>query len=257
MKRIHALQTAPLGLAKYTSQSGGCSDCDRFCDYDNGSAFRELRQALVDIQHGLCGYCEIDLIPNDQQIEHIIPRSDPTSGATHTLDPGNLMACCIGGTGKNFFGPGALKKDPERFSAPVKDNQSCGQAKGSRYDQSFIDPRTLPDLPSLLYVQDDGKLVIDECRCMAAGVSVGGMERTVDILGLNAPRLRRAREERWNDFNKTWINYLDDAEVMERLAREELLSDAGGILSKFFTTNRSYFSPLGERILAGNPRDWV
>jgi len=257
VKRIQALQAPTSGLIEYTNQSGGCSDWRRFSDYDDGSAFRELRQALADIQHGLCGYCEIDLIPYDQQIEHIIPRSHPTSGATLALDPGNLMACCIGGTGKNFFGPDELRNDEERFLAPVKDNQSCGQAKGSRYDQSFVDPRTLPDLPSLLYVQDDGKLKIDECTCTAAGISVGGLERTVDILGLNAPRLRRAREDRWKDSNETWDNYLDDAAVMERLAREELLPDDGGILSKFFTTNRSYFSPLSENILAEHPREWI
>ena len=257
MKRIQALQAPTSGLIEYTNQSGGCSDWNRFCDYDNSSAYRELRQALVDVQHGLCGYCEINLIPNDQQIEHIVPRSDPISGAALTLDPGNMIACCIGGAGKNFFGSGALNGDSERFLEPVKNNQSCGQAKDNAFDQSFVDPRTLPDLPSLLYVHDDGKLVVDECTCTAAGVSVSSLERTVEILGLNAPRLRRTREERWKDFNETWAEYLDDAEVMERLASEELLPDNGGVLSKFFTTNRSYFSPLSENILAEHPREWI
>ena len=256
MKRVQALQAPTSGLMEYTNQSGGCSDWNRFYDYDGSSAYQELRQALVDIQHGLCGYCEIDLIINDRQIEHIIPKSDPTSGATHALNPGNMIACCIGGTAKNFFGEGALKKDSERFLEPAKDNESCGQAKGNRSDRCFVDPRTLPDLPSLLCVHDDGKLVVDECTCTAAGFSVCGLEKTVDILGLNVPRLRRAREERWQDFNETWAEYLENAEVMERLAREELLPNDNGVLSKFFTTNRSYFSPLSEKILAEHPREW-
>ena len=259
MKRVQSLQAATSGLVEYTNQSGGCSDWDRFHDYDDGSAYKELRQVLVDIQHGLCGYCEIDLTCNDRQIEHIIPRSDPTFGAIHTLDPTNMMACCVGGTAKNRFGPGVLQqhKDPERFLEPAKDNESCGQAKGNRSDGCFIDPRTLPDLPSLSCVHDDGFLVVDEGTCTASGFSVCGLKGTIDILGLNVPRLRRAREERWKDFNETWAEYLDNAEVMERLAREELLPTKGGVLSKFFTTNRSYFSPLSEKILAEHPREWI
>lgn len=257
MKRIQTLHTATLGLMEYTSQSGVGSNWNRFRDYDDGSAYRELRQALVDIQHGLCGYCEIDLTCNDRQIEHVIPRSDPSVGETYALDPANMMACCIGGTGKNLFGPGASEGDSERFLEPAKDNQSCGQAKGHSSDQSFVDPRTLPDLPSLLRVYDDGQLVVDEISCTAAGVSVCGLNRTVEILGLNVPRLRRAREERWKDFTETWADHLDDAQVMERLAREELLPDANGVLVKLFTTNRSYFSPFSEKVLAEHPREWI
>ena len=104
MKQIQTLQAPTLGLVEYTNQSEGEPDWNKFRDYDDGSAYRELRQALVNIQHGLCGYCEIDLICNDRQIEHIIPRSDPTSGAIHTLDPANMMACCIGGAAKTFSG---------------------------------------------------------------------------------------------------------------------------------------------------------
>lgn len=257
MKRIETLPAATLGLAEYIKHSRGGLDWNRFRDYDEGSAYRELRQALVDMQHGLCGYCEIDLTCNDRQIEHIIPRSDSTDGETRALDPANMMACCIGGTGRNFFGPDARNRDYGRFVEPAKDNESCGQAKGDRYDQSFVDPRTLPNLPSLLYVHDDGKLVVDEFACKAAGVSVCGLERTVYTLGLNVPRLRRAREERWKDFNETWAEYLDDTEVMERLAREELLPNYDGVLSRFFTTNRSYFSPLSEKILTEHPRNWI
>lgn len=256
MKRIRPLEAAPLGLVEYTNKSGCVPDWNRFRNYDDGSAYRELRDALVDIQHGLCGYCEIDLTANDRQIEHIIPRSDPVAGATHALDPANMMACCIGGTGRNFFGPDALG-DSERFLEPTKANVSCGQAKGDSFDQLFINPRTLPDMPSLLRVRDDGKLVVDRCKCEAAGVSVHDLERTVDILGLNVPRLRRAREERWRDFSETWAEYLDDTEVMERLARDELLPDDHGVLPRFFTTNRSYFSPVSESILAEHPREWI
>ena len=104
-------------------------------------------------------------------------------------------------------------------------------------------------------MHDDGKLVVEECTCTAAPVC--DLKRTVEILGLNVPRLRRAREERWKDFNETWAEYLDNAEVMERLAREELLPNDDGVLSKFFTTNRWYFSPLSEKILAEHPREWI
>ena len=210
----------------------------------------------MDLQHGLCGYCEIDLRDGDRQIEHVIPRSDRNHGAAHALDAANLIVCCLGGELENRFGP-AGGNGEERFLPPLPDNRSCGLAKGDNTDAEFVDPRTLPALPSLTRVLPTGKIEADTDACQAHNMNAVRVEKTIAILGLNVKRLRRAREKRWDALNENWESYFDDPVVMEGEARGELLQNDDGNLPKFFTTSRSYFSAFGESILAKRPEDWI
>ncbi len=259
MKRIRPMQDPTTGLADYLHQELGESTWGKFRYHDKGTAYQELRNALVSLQHGLCGYCEINLLKDDSQIEHVIPQNDSAGIAADILAPANLIACCKGGTAKNLYGPDVLDPDPERFLPPAKDNVSCGQAKNNIYDPRFIDPRDLPALPSLLRVRDDGTIHADEDACSAAGVSVCSVKQTIEILGLNVRRLKRDRAEHWQHLNL----YLDgltntpEDEVMEQAARAELIPDNSGVLPKFFTTSRSYFGQLSESILGEYPRPWI
>ena len=82
------------------------------------------------------------------------------------------------------------------------------------------------------------------------------MEKTIDILGLNVPRLKRARKDYRDNLKQIMTKYKDDSNAIRHWARSQLLPQSGK-LRKFFTTSRSYFGPLGERILAEEPRDWV
>ena len=257
MKRIRPMQDPTTGLADYLHQDIGESTWERFRYHDNGNAYQELRNALVSLQHGLCGYCEINLLKDDSQIEHVIPQNDSAGIAADVLDTSNLIACCKGGTARNHYAPDTVNPDTERYLQPTSDNVSCGQAKGNRTDPCFIDPRILPAVPSLLRVRDDGTIHADKDACAVAGVSVCSVKQTIEILGLNVRRIRRARAQRWDDLNSNWASYFDDPEVIEQVAREELLPEDGGVLSKFFTTNRSYFAPLSERILAEQPQAWI
>jgi uncharacterized protein (TIGR02646 family) len=230
VKRIQPLPSATSGLLDYVSHSGDGSNWNGFRDYDDGSAYRELLLALLDVQHGLCGYCEIDLANNDRQVEHIIPRSDPASGAAHTLDHANMVACCKGGTARDFFGPSVLHEDQERFLPTSKASISCGQAKDNVTESRFIDPRDLPSSPSLFRVGDDGTIVVDESACVATGVSVCSLKMTVEILGLNVRRLRRARATRWEALSLAYASHFDDPAVIEQAAREELLPGDDSVL---------------------------
>ena len=186
----------------------------------------------MDIQHGLCGYCEIDLRNNDRQIEHVIPRSDPNRGAAHALDVANLIVCCRGGELQNLFGP-AGGNDEERFLPPLPNNRSCGQAKDNNTDAEFVDPRILPALPSPTRVLLNGKIEADTDACQAHNIAIARVEKTIEILGLNVERLRLAREKRWNALNEIWASYFDDPTVMKRVARGELLQNGAGNLPKF------------------------
>ena len=178
-----------------------------------------------------------------------MPQSDPQQGVANALDYANLIACCKGGTLRT--------EDDERRREPVKRNRSCGEAKGDLVAADFIDPRTLPALPSLLRVNFEGRIEADMDACETCGIAADKVEKTIEILGLNVERLRRAREARWNALSENWESQFGDRTVMAAAARGELLPAAVGGLAKFFTTSRSYFAPLSEDILEEPPQAWV
>ena len=250
MKRIQRMNDSTAGLEAYLAEEGNeARDWDGFRSHDDGASYRELAEALMDIQHGLCGYCEIDIDKRDRQVEHVLPQTDRPQGAARVLDYTNLIACCKGGT--------LSIENDERRREPVKRNRSCGEAKGDSVDADFIDPRALPALESLMQVKFDGLIEVDTAACGTYGIAPDKLKTTIKILGLNVERLRVAREKRWNALNENWESHFDDRTVMAAAARTELLPDAGGGLAKFFTTNRSYFAPLSEGILEEHPQAWI
>lgn len=257
MKRIRTLSDPPQGLATYLEEcANGKVGWELFRDHSAGVSYRELAQTLVALQHGLCGYCEIDLIATDRQVEHVIPRSDPSRGTTEELNCDNMIACCLGGTAKNLHGTEAADDD-ERFLEPARRNISCGQAKDQTRDPAFVDPRTLPELPSVVKVNPNGEIEADSFACATCGVDATHVNRTIEILGLNVDRLRSSRAKHWSALSRNWSDYFDDRDVMEAAARSELLPQSNGHLPRFFTTSRSYFAPYGESILQQNVHRWV
>ena len=256
MKRIRRLQEPIPGLADYRRQAGAHASWEGYRRRPAGQKrHRKLVENLADLQHGLCGYCEIDLREEDRQVEHVIPVSDPHRGPAHALDAGNLIACCRGGVSD----APEVQQDPKRFPPSQK---SCGHAKGGKVDPAFVDPRTLPDLPSLMRVRpndglNDGLIEADVGTCQAAGRSADDVERTIQLLGLNVPQLKRARQDHWSNLSHMMPLYRDHPDAIEQWARRNLLPDIDGNLFKFFTTTRSYFGELGERVLAEEPRDWI
>ncbi len=250
MKRIRSLDRCPPGLDTYLFE--GLEDTrnwDGFRSQEAGESYLELIERLIDRQHGLCGYCEINIRETDRQVEHVVPQSDPQHGTALLLDYRNMIACCKGGT--------LQTSDKVKCLDPVRCNLSCGEAKGDLVSADFIDPRTLPDLPSLTRVNFDGRMEADANSCKIRGVDTGRVERTIKILGLNVERLRRAREDRWNALSETWNSDIEDPEIMKAAAREELLPDKDNRLAQFFTTRRSYFDVYAESVLSGEPRDWI
>ena len=124
MKPVRHLGATTPGLADYRETEREHPNWEGFRSHRAGAALAELRDVLVDNQHGLCAYCEIVLEPREIQIEHVVPRSAGAGGAALELDIGNLLACCLGGA----------KDSPRRaaFRRPIRNNLSCGEAKGNR-----------------------------------------------------------------------------------------------------------------------------
>ena len=192
MKRIRRLREPTRGLKGYLDCVEHDAEWEDFRSHDTGNSYRELLSELIDLQHGLCGYCEIDLTELDRQIEHWIPRSAPI-GAPRALDVANMIACCRGGT--NSVHGSTLGRDETRYREPVRRHQSCGQKKGDQVDAYLMDPRTLPALPSLTRVLVNGAMEADAAACESVGECAERVQRTIEILGLNVRRLRDAREK--------------------------------------------------------------
>ena len=257
MKRIRALDGPPPGLADYLKKAGDGANWDDFRSHKAGEAdkageaYQELASALENIQKGLCGYCEINLLKDNKefhnrQVEHFIPKSD---GKDHELDPKNMMACCKGVSDENKKGA-----------------HSCGQAKADK--KLPIDPRNLPELPSLMRVDFEGWIEADEAACSKCSIDVDHVKKTIKILRLNVDRLRHRRKERWRALSDNYGHLFNTevidtevmqkaARVMKKAARMELLPGEDGRLPQFFTTSRSYFDRIAEEILAEAPQDWI
>ena len=257
MKRIRKLDRPTPGLAGYLQEcADGKANWEGFRDHRDHtgrSSYHELVESLVRLQHGLCGYCEIDLKKSDRQVEHVIPRSAPGQGASQSLDAGNMIACCVGGTARSLHGPDAAY-DEERYREPAKRNTSCGQAKGNR--SVAVDPRTLPELPSVTKVRSNGTIEADGEACAGCGLDAKKVTEAIDVLGLNVERLRLARRKRWETLSLIWSEHLQNPHLMEEAARSEILPDGGGLLPGYFTTSRTWFGAFGERVLAQD-RSWV
>ena len=251
MKPIKGLDSAPPGLASYLNNGPQDTSWRTFYKEDT-AAYRELRGSLVELQHGLCGYCEQALMEGDCQVEHVIPRSSDVEGHSFDLNPTNMLAACKGGSADNFFGPEALQPDPARVG-----EESCGQAKGSIIDHLFVDPRSLPTNRSLFRVFSDGSISADNDACRESGIAKSRVDRTIEILGLNVGRLKSERARRWQAISAAYANDFDNPEVMRRAASAELLPDENGILARFFSTNRSYFVPFSESVLVESIDTWI
>ena len=251
MKPIRILNDATQGLKDYLMGQPPNLTWTRFQNQDGTSA-REIRIALVQLQHGLCGYCEQMVTIDDSQVEHVIPRSTDINGNGHELDHTNMIACCKGGSAVNIYGPNTNQHDPDRVG-----DESCGQAKRDIQDELLLDPRNLPILRSLFTVRSNGKITPDPEACLRAGISEESVNRTIAVLGLDVGRLQRARSKRWAFINEKYADDLDNEYAMKQAAKAELLPDKAGTLPRFFSTNRSYFGPYADPILAAGDATWV
>lgn len=244
MKVTKGLTTYPDGLRRYCDDPEKSQSWDAFRgDGDGRAAHGELSEALMAAQRGLCCYCEIDLIvPLDRQIEHVLSRDRFPHRA---LDPFNMLASCVGGSSQTHA------TDENRFTRPSKRNLSCGQKKGKA---EALDPRKLPSDFSLFVVTTDGRMLADPAACAGSVIPVTDVTDALNVLGLNAPRLVKAREKIIKNLSQT---IGESPTQLEIIARGELLPDASGNLRPWFTTRRSHFGAIAEKILAELPRDWI
>jgi uncharacterized protein (TIGR02646 family) len=244
MKPTRGLSQVPEGLRRYCADTTKTQTWTAFRkDGDGRQAYDELSTSLVTSQRHLCCYCEIDLIvPDDRQIEHVQSRNRHPHRA---LDHTNMLASCLGGS------KASLTVHPDRYLPERADSLSCGQKKEN---VDTLDPRDLPTHTSLFVVTMDGRLIPDQAACIGHGISVDDARAAIETLGLNAPRLVKAREK----IRRALAAYDGYALPLKEIeARQQLLPDAYGKLLPWFTTRRSYFGAIANFVLGTPPQDWI
>ena len=171
----------------------------------------------------------------------------PKSGAVgRVLDWQNLALACCGGTYP-------FHKDDSRKYQDKK-NISCGQTKLD--NPLTCDPRKLPLLAPLRAVGIDGKLKVNDVRCVEEGVSQDDVNNAIGLLNLDCERLRKTRQDVENG-TRSWFTTLLEAlassqltapqmrAAVELLIAARLQPDAQGNLVRFWSAERS---ALGKEV---------
>ena len=276
MKHVRRLEAEPTCLADYRAAN---PDQDRADETNAGAvwaAFKSYRRVdtgadapdtcykwvleeLLKRQQGLCCYCEQrlvdgtgELVFNDYQIEHVLPKSVAKG---RTLDWRNLAAACGGGTYRHH-------EDASRASGQ---GESCGQTKGNKPLPAGCDPRDFPLSPSLVSVGIDGTLSPDVPACTEVNVSATALELAVtELLALNVERLRFARQEVGDNLRKWLIPLLEElvsashlqpaqvAQTMNLLIAGRLQPDQHGYLRRFWTAERCALGAPAEAWIQKN-----
>jgi uncharacterized protein (TIGR02646 family) len=163
--------------------------------------YKAARDALEQTQHRLCAYCEIALSPNNRQIEHIQPKSRTADGHDHTLEFSNYLLCCKGGTHRH----GSVSAGEFSDNSSIKRDLSCGQKKAATNpDGVCLNPYALPDFPvfTIIPTSEGIEFGVDASACARAGIDPGLVEKTLEVLGLNCPRLCKRRQAVWDELKK-------------------------------------------------------
>ena len=137
---------------------------------------------------------------------------------------------------------------------------SCGSAKGDEPPNELLDPRKLPHSPSVFRVLDDGQIEADLEACEKVGMDSSLVQATIDVLGLNVPRLCTVREQIWSALRDSIGEEILDEELVRARAEQALLPDEADRLPAYFTTARSFYETRTDAvsdILSASPQRWI
>jgi uncharacterized protein (TIGR02646 family) len=192
------------------------------------AAYEPVKNALRTEQQHLCCYCETELVPGHDHIDHFCPRHGLHGDVRRSFDYTNMGCSCNGGQDKN---------------------RHCGHYKGHDYDSTrFINPCS--DQKSHLYFYDtDGKIGYTTNLSQLEQDQVDYMIRT---LNLDCPRLtgmRRNAAHALQDMIQGMIEN-DCLDQLEDLALDYLAPNDEGKLRRFFSLSRQMFREYAPVTLA-------
>ena len=256
MKRIYKRSLEPSRL-KWYRERWPHETWDRFHRYDR-EGYRQIKQYLLEDQHYLCAYCEIDIkfvdsltdkegTIDDFRVEHYVAKSG-TENSKHNyhLDWWNMLGVCHGGSQAKVV-------DPKRRYSKLRSDRTCDVPKSDKpISGEILNPLKIPKRQRLFcYAENSGKMLVDEKTCPANLLTKA--ENTIRELNLNAPRLMRMR--------KAVIDKLDEKVLEEQAAGrnfEEILRELAQMFLipydnrslPFFSVMRWYFGKYAEELIA-------
>jgi uncharacterized protein (TIGR02646 family) len=173
----------------------------------------DCRSQAIRDQYGLCAYCERKISAEDPRhcrIEHFHPKSDASETHNWSLDWGNMLAVCDGGS---------VSPKAERQMYPLPENLSCDAHKDymiqtenlpKACEGHLLNPLDVPAFPNLFaFDKGTGHLKPDDAAC--CGVMIPGnacettydlVSRTIEALNLNCERLAGQRRSLMVNIDK-------------------------------------------------------
>lgn len=247
MKRCIKSQDAPQCLSDF-KQNNPTGTWDQFRDQNN--KYLEVRDSLYRDQGGLCAYCELKLIPDNQQVAHFHPKSDKSSTHNWALDWTNLWLACKGGS-QNWM------TDVSCYLPPLPENLSCDECKGNKIlDDAVLAPSEVLAFPNIFrYEQHLNRLEIhvNKDACERSGVDIVKAQATIDKFNLNCQRLAAARlslhRQLENAIKKLRESGRDPEDGFMRLAQKHLTKDVNESWPQFFSLVRWRFRNTAESYL--------
>jgi len=247
MKRVLKSATEPQPLIDYKKRFEKTRQNLRWNQFKAQDARREpVKDQLRLDQRGLCAYCENTLIPEDESVEHFVPRY-----VDHglELDWQNLLLACCGG--EHPLPEEVIDRD---IRHDPNDRQTCGHARRHSYAQIF-NPLELPVAPRLFRIRSEsGEITPDDALCQEAGVDPALAATTIGTLGLTAGRLNKARLAILKALTDLLAEDTYDTPPLSTQRERELAEEqipAVGALPRFFTTIRFVLGQGAEEYLQG------
>lgn len=256
MKRIYKRNYEPSRL-RYYRERWPNETWDRFHRYDR-EGYRQIKQALLEDQHYLCAYCEIDIkfadseidssdTIDDFRVEHYIAKSG-TEGSSHNyhLDWWNMLGVCHGGSQAKVVDP------KQRFSR-LRSDRTCDVPKSDKHiNDTILNPLKIPKKKRLFcYAENSGKMMVDLTSCPKSLLERA--KNTITELNLNAPRLMRLRKAIIDKLDERVIEeqatgrHLD--EILKEMAQMFLIPYENKSLP-FFSVIRWYLGKYAEQLIA-------
>lgn len=245
MKLVRKSATTPKKLAAFIANSP-TADWDQF--KGKKGRYKELVQQLRVDQHNLCAYCEIDLLEStdnttvgDFRVDHFHPKSPHQPPPNWALDWGNLLATCHGGSQKEVTG---ADEEHARFTAP---DVCCDVPKKDHdWTTKILNPLTdIPAFPCLFeYAESSGEITVDEASCPPELRTKA--QTSIDLLRLDAPRLRRWRKEimeALSDQIAALMQNGTDIDAARQAVAQAVFADQ---FPRFFTCVRWYLGMAAE-----------
>lgn len=216
---------------------------------------REVFETLLESQHGICAFCEIELkTPHAiwSQVEHWHPK-DPSRYPGHNwgLDFANFMAGCEGGERD--------KPETERSLPPIAETMHCGPAKGNEdHTAILLDPRRdVPQGPPVWGFNAKGEMTV---ATATHPTLTHRAEQTIKLLNLDSKVLKRLRSQLWteldNDVQRAWeeLGGTEAAYVHAyHQVAEEQLALTENRLNRFWSTIRCFLDAPAETWIAAHP----